>query len=281
MRRLVFILCLLVSSLLGNATNCGEQYFIGSRVSIGICKNYSRGLDAVSLYYKGVVKALDDYIALRVERGELKDKKFDIYMSDPILTRPHYALSQSKKAYYIMTGNALGLDELICLVDEFAKPNFAPIDLNVWDVYGEEAQEGIERMDRWYKKLLKKELPKTDIDNILEKEYILWQQNEMKVIFNNDKVKCFLGDQEIKHSLMGYPLVIGDRYFLQNANTFEVYEDSRLIKTFRYNTEENYDCHYMQAEVYDKWINIELYYNIKYSYSYDKNRFYLLESEND
>ena len=279
MRRVILIVFLFVSCLSGIATNCGEQYFIGSRVAIGVCKNYSRGLDAVSLYYKGVVKALDDYIALRIERGELEDKKFDIYMSDPILTRPHYTLNQSKKAYYIITGNALDLDELICLVDEFTKPNFVSIDLNVWDVYGEEAQEGIERMERWYDALLKKELSQADIDSVLNKEHILWQKNEMKVIFHNDKVKCFLGEQELEHSLMGYPLVIHDRYFLQNANTFEVYEDSRSIKTFRYNTEENYDCHYMQAEVYDKWINLELYYNIKYSYSYDKNRFYLLESE--
>jgi len=196
------------------ATDCSDRYFNEKYINLAICKNHGRGIEEASLYYKGVTKALNDYIALRIERGELQDKKFEVYMLDPILTRPHIFLTQSKKGYHIMTGRAHDLDELMSMVDEFSKPDFTAIDVIV-DSYDEkEYNRQVKQMERLEERLFEKPLSKTATDFIKNKEYIIHQQNKLKLVYVDDKVKCFIDDKEIQTELKGLPWVVQDRYIL-------------------------------------------------------------------
>ncbi|MBB4034664.1 hypothetical protein GGR21_000551 [Dysgonomonas hofstadii] len=280
MRLLLLMFCTVYTSL--QATECADRFFIEKHVNLAICKNHARGLEEAALYYSGVAKALDDYIALRIERGELQDKKFEIYMLDPILTRPHIFLTQSKKGYHIMTGRAHTLDELLCMVDEFSKLDFTAIDVIV-DSYDEKEYDRQEQqLDKLEKRLFGKQLPQTDIELIKNKEYITHQQNKLKLVYKNDKVKCLIDEVEIQTELKGLPWNIQDRYIFQECGVFKVYQDSALIKTFRYQGNDEWECEYMDyAEVFNKWVNFRLYGYNQYSYSYDKNRFYYTGDKKD
>lgn len=260
------------------ATVCADKFFLEQHVNLAICKNHGRGLEKASLYYKGVTKALSDYIGLRIKRGELQDKKFEIYMLDPILTRPHFSLTQSSKGYYIQTGRALSLDELISLVDEFTQPGFTAIDMGLWEYKDEQDYDRqTRRLERLEERLFNKDLSQDDIGIIKNTEYIISQQNGLKITYINDKVRCFIQGNEIEAELTGLPFVINDRYILQESGVFKVYEGSVLIKTFRYSDDE-WDSEHMEAEVYNKWVNFG---NPQYSYSYDKNRFYYTGTKKD
>lgn len=279
LKKIVALLFFTISCVVAQATVCSDRFFLERHVNLAICKNHGRGLEEASLYYKGVTKALNDYIELRIKRGELQDKKFEIYMLDPILTRPHFSLTQSSKGYYIQTGRALSLDELISLVDEFTQPGFTAIDMGLWEYKDEQDYDRqTKRLERLEERLLNKNLPQEDISIIKNTTYIIHQQNDLKITYINDKVRCFIQDEEIKVDLKGIPWVINDRYILQESYVFKVYEGSALIKTFRYSDEE-WDSEYMEAEVYSKWVNFGLYGNPQYSYSYDKNRFYYTGNE--
>lgn len=290
MKRLIVIFFVLAICAQAKATYCADRYFSAQYVKLCICKNHGRGLDAEQLYYKGAVKALNDYIVQKIERGELEDKEFNIYMYDPILTRPHYTLTQSPKSYYIQTGRALTLKELIAVVDEFSQPNFTAVDVGVWGPSENTSKYNKQELEELYEKqektlmrledrIFEREI--SDANTISDKEYLLWQQNNMKIIFCNDSVKCFLHDKEVKHSLMGYPHVMKDRYILQNGKTFQVYQDSTLIKIFKYSDEDIYNTYYMDVEIYEQWANFIQYAKPQYSYSYNKNRFYEIEEQDE
>lgn len=267
----LFITCIQLKASVGI-----DKFFIEPNAIIAVSKNYARGLEEAGLYYRGVTKALSDYIAIRIERGELKNKPFEIYLNDAIISCPHFSLTQNPRAYFIQTGRVLSLNELMCLVDEFTKPGFTAIDL--WVCGGDDKIEE-ETFNRIEKRLLSKQLPKADIDAIKSKEHTIFELNELTLRYKNDSVICYINDIEVKHKLAGLPIAINDRYILQECGVFRVYQHSELIKTFKYKNEDLWYCDYMHAEVFSKWINFtgDGSY-VGYSYSYDKNRFYLIEN---
>jgi len=282
MKRIGLFLLFCIGCICLQATVCSDRYFNEKHLNLAICKNHGRGLEEAALYYKGVAKALNDYIALRIERGELQDKKFEIYMLDPILTRPHIFLTQSKKGYYIMTGRSHTLNELLCMVDEFSRSDFTAIDVIVDSSDEKEYNRQEKQLERLVKRLFEKQLSQTDIDFIKNKEYIIHQQNKLRLVYNNDKVKCFIDDKEIQTELKGLPWVVQDRYILQECGVFKVYQDSEIIKTFRYQNADEWECEYMDGtEVFSKWINFRMYGYNQYSYSYHKNRFYYTGDKKD
>ncbi len=263
------------------ATECSDRYFLEKHLNLAICKNHGQGLEEAALYYEGVAKALNDYIALRIERGELEDKKFEIWMLDPILTQPHISLTQSKKGYYISTGRAHSLHELMCMIDEFTSPGFISMHFGIWDYEDERGYDRKTRqMERIEERLFSKELLQPDLDIIKNKEYITYQQNKLKLVYLNDTVRCFIANKEIPSKLKGLPWNIRDRYILQECGVLKVYQESVLIKTFRQKDIEEWDCEYMyEVQVFDKWVNFDAYNNLEYSYSYDKNRFYIVRRD--
>lgn len=295
MGRIIVILVCLSSFITVGATNCADRYFIEKDIALYVCHNYGRGAEADAIYYRGATKALSDYIQLRKDRGELKNKQFHIQMYSSILTQPHYHLSQSNQGYYIMTGRHLNLVELMKLIDKFSEPDFISLDIDISEVYneieGETEEEKEKRRDKIWsmfelneKKLFEKTILQEDMDYILDKEHITWQQGKMKFVYSKDRVKCLLQDKKIEHQPIGYPCVIQNRYILQECGFFKVYdEDATLLKVMQ-NQGDTSHCEYpFEPIVYNKWVNFryDSYGEIKYSYSYDKNRFYLLESEND
>jgi len=277
-RKILLLLILCIGHVYSEATVCADRFFFEQHVILGICKNHGRGLGKAALYYEGVAKALNDYIALRIERGELKDKKFDIYMLDPILTRPHIELVQNKKTYFIRSGEALSLQELMCLIDEFTQPDFTALDLGLWEYENETDYDRKSRqLERVKRRIFGKQLLEEDINTIRNREYVFHQQGKLKMIYQNDKVKYFIDNKEIEIDPIGLPSLVGDRYIFQECGVFKVYQDTTLVKTFRHSDEDEWDCEYIGADVYNKWVNFDTYGEYMYSYSYDKNRFYRIE----
>lgn len=275
--KMKLLLLFFVITTTAHATNCSDRFYFEKYVMLGVCKNYGRGMDEAELYYKGVLKAVNDYIALRVERCELENKPFDIYMLDPILTRPHYELTQNKQSYFIRAGRTLSLDELLKMIDEFTQPRFTAIDVGIWDSENYEKQErtvsAIENI------LFDKELPETDMVLIKSTEYTIFEKNKLKMTYHNDSVKCFINDKEIAHKLRTWPWVIRDRYIFQEGNMLKIYEDTDLVKTFKNNDVDEWDCESLEVSVFDKWVNFEGYGRMQLSYSYDKNRFYVIKKD--
>ena len=224
MKRILIFILISFWALSAKATNCADFYYIEGDVAIYVCKNYGRGIENVNLYYKGVVKALNDYLHLRQERGELEKKKLHISISDPIMSTPCYEFSQSSKDYYISLYGDKTLEQLMVYLDQFSKPGF--IASEIYRPFGVPESEEADRMERAYdrreKELNAIRLPTKDIKAMKEKKHILWQKNGMQVTYQDDKINCYLDDKKIKAQLFSYPWVIQDRFVLQNAYRLDV-----------------------------------------------------------
>lgn len=265
-----------------HATVCADQFFVEKHVVLGVCKNHARGLSQAEVYYKGVAKVLNDYIKLRIERGDLKNKRFDIYMLDPVLTRPHYEMVQNSTTYFIRSGQDLSLKELMSLIDEFTQIGFTAIDIGVWGTNEKEYDAQTRQIERFEKRIFNKNLPQADIDTVLNNEYIIFEKNKLKMIYKNDIVQTFIDGESITIDMTGWPNVIRDRYIFQGLGFFKIYQDTTLIKTFKFQVKDWYDCEYMDARVFSKWINYSMCGIPLYSYSYDRNRFIdISENNND
>ena len=272
-----FAILLLLLMSAGNirATNCSDQLFMEKHVNLNLCQNYARD-NALSLQYKARTRALSDYVALKIEQGKLKDKKFEISIYDPILSHPHVELSQSKKAYYVLIGgNFPNLEELMVIVDRFTAPDFKYIDINHLNFDNEEDREKEhKRLERFYNRQLSEE------DKQLKLEHTVWQSGMLSIHYQSDKLSYIMSNDTLPVTVTTVPAVIRDRYIIPTAvddtDYFLVYQDSVQIKQFKlpvafYNGR-------FEGYVYDKWINFAYYdEHIYYSYSYDENRFYYFE----
>ena len=274
---ILFSLLLLVSAGNVKASNCSYQLFIEKHANLNLCQNYMRD-NSLSLLYKARTKALSDYIALKIEHGKLKDKKFEIEIYDPILSHPHVQLSQSKTAYYVLTGGKyINLEELMVIVDRFTDPKFSYIEINHLNFDSKKDKEKEEkRLDRFYKRQLSED------DKQLKFEYTMWQSGLLSIHYQSDKLSYVLANKTLPIKVKTKPAVIHNRYIIPTAlegdyaiDYFFVYQDSVQIKKFK--LFEMLDEESTKGHVYDKWVNIGYSNRYFYSYSYDENKFYYFD----
>ncbi|NDV65841.1 hypothetical protein [Bacteroides sp. 224] len=273
--RLLLLLFFLTSARFVQATDCSYHYFIEKHVNLSVCRNHGRFSTFDILYYKGAAKSLSDYIAIRIKQGELENKNFEIELYDPILSQPQLLLTQGKKGYHIMAQH-LRIEQLMQLADEFSKPEFKILNLNVANLYGEENEKQYNRIISQMENILDRELS-TDMKNVLTKTHTLWEQGALKIQYAKGELYYELHGKRLNEQVNGgMPGVIQNRYILQLPKHFVVYEDSLLCKKIEI---DNSDIWYgdMSVEVTGKWINFLYWDEYRYSYSYDKNRFYKVE----
>ena len=264
-----------------NATNCSYQLFIEKHVNLDLCQNYGRN-KTLFLLYKARTKALSDYVATKIEQGNLTDKKFEIQIYDPILSQPHVQLSQSKKAYYVIVcGKYPNLEELMMIVDRFTDPDFSYLEISYQNSDNEKDREKeYKRFEHFFNRQLSEE----DKQLKLKHTHIVWQSGLLSMHYQDDKLSYILANKTLPLMVKGLPAVIRDRYIIPTAiddnyyiDYFFVYQDSVQIKKLKLpKILEEEDA---QGYVYDKWVNFGYSSDryLYYSYSYDKNRFYYFD----
>ena len=127
MKTFLGFLLFLVLSVNSGATESNPHYFIEKHINLNLCQYHVR--ESLDLLYATRVEAINEYIAVKIERGELDDKKFEISMDDPDLSLRYMEMINSPKAYYVTVGNIhLDLERLKRIVDACCNPSFKYIE---------------------------------------------------------------------------------------------------------------------------------------------------------
>ena len=74
MKTFLGFLLFLVLSVNSGATESNPHYFIEKHIKLNLCQYQVR--ESLVLLYSTRVEAINEYMAVKIERGELDDKKF-------------------------------------------------------------------------------------------------------------------------------------------------------------------------------------------------------------
>lgn len=280
-RRIIFFTGFVLLCFRMHATECSDVYYLEEHINFRHCQYHYR--ESVSLEYRARIRAVNDYIAYKKERGEWCDKKIEMKMED-WLSIPYFSVTKASKAIYIYVGGTrIDLEFLMRIIDILANPDFKYFEFNVEDMTGDDYHEELnKRLNRYDGKR------EENLGAIFKKEYVMWQENALRINYNweTDKLEYALFGETLPFKVVAFlPSVIRDRYIIPvaeepqyYASHLYVYQDSVLIKKFKlHGNSDYYEEEFLHGIVYDKWVDFCRYNSCKYSYSYDKNRFYFFD----
>jgi hypothetical protein len=264
-KQILAIILFLISWQWVDATECVDRIFKEEKINLYLCQNYTNYRETRSLLFKARTKVLNDYIKMKIEKGELADKKFEIQIHDAILTYPHLELTQGKNGYFVALSGFPELSELISIIDYYTRPDWTPYITGDYQKISSETI--IWRINHFYEKY-------TSLNTIAHDPFVIWSENEVRLEYSNDHLKYFIDDTALTVSATSsLPVRMKDRYLLFQSDSIFVFHGKELIQTFRTGDSIPEDYY---IYIYDKWVNIchGGEHNWLYSYSYDKNQFY-------
>lgn len=261
---LFFVLLINIS----NATVCAYSYFKEACVTTELCQNHYQ-TDIVQYRVKAYTIILNKYILKLRQQGLLKDKKFLIGLGDPIMSSGIWAY-EGEKYYHIFYPDFKGIVTFMGIVTLFANPEFKGMEIVLNEKY--DYYKGVVWLDD--------NLPKILDSTILNSEITVWEKDELKVNYMNEKLHFVLNNILLDMQVdICMPAQVNDRFILLSegkvyaiSNNGVFLSSTELPDDFEIDTSEN-------IESYSKWVNI--YSNDKktaVSYSYEKNRFYVIDN---
>ncbi|SHE38348.1 hypothetical protein [Dysgonomonas macrotermitis] len=271
MRKLFFIICFIISVSQAKATVCVDRTFKEEHLNLYLCQNYSSFRETLGLLYQARAKVLNDYIAEKISRGELKEKRFEIAIYDQNTTSPRMEISQGQNGYFVDVSGYLSLDELIALVDYFASSEWKPLFTPSYEE-SDYSERSIRIKERFFEKYKPRNRQETDPVEV-------WSSGDIKLIYSSDQLSYFWDNTKLNTDTdTNLPVQIKDRYIFFSNSRIVVYTDKKVIKTL--DISDSSFSEDLTVEPYDNWVNIGWSAdNWLYSYSYDKNRFYKLETK--
>ena len=251
------------------ATECVEKTFKEEHLNIYLCQNYSNYNETRTLLFKARAQILNDYIAQKIQAGQLQNKKIEIQLYDPLLTYNHLDISQGKNGYFVTYSGFASIQQLKTFIDYFTDPNWAPFFTSDFQKVSSET--------------ISKQINKFFLDNTTSKiessQLNVWSLDHLKLDYVNDTLKYFVNSIELKIAASSsLPIKVIDRFLLFQNDAIFVLQGQEILKTLRIEKPitEDYDIY-----VYAKWVNIcnGGQDNWVYTYSYEKNKFHKRKTE--
>jgi hypothetical protein len=267
MKLKLLLLIYIMATGLSRATECADRFFKEGRVSLYLCQNYSNYNETRALLFKARTKALNEYIEKKVKQHALQNKKFEIRIYDQVLTYPQLELTQSKKGYFITISGFPSLQQLVTLVNYFAKPNWKPFFTANFEKEGGNVI--FAQIDSFFSG---NAIP--DLDFSEQLPLIIWEKGNIRLDYAADKLSYWVAATQLTiKPTSSLPVLIKDRVLLFQSDSIFVLEGAEIIKQIKIDEPipGDYDIYSFSG-----WVNIcdGGHDNWVYSYSYDKNKFY-------
>ena len=265
MKYLITALLFLMFCTTAKATHCVDTVYQKAKITLYLCQNGSEFNETRALLYEARTKVLNDYIQEKIDKGELKEKKFEIRING--ITPGYLILTIEENCYYVYLSGYPTLQELIVVVDYFSKPDWKPFWASVDD---ENAQK---RIDDFYVQNTKSEM-------VSYKPFVIWKKDSINLEYAGDSLRYLINDIPLPFLITSsLPVKIHDRYLFFQRDGIFVMQDMQIIQSFEIDkswkdTSEDFGIYVCSKEVVicfcwattkDRWM---------YRYSYDENRFY-------
>jgi len=263
---LLFILLLIFYNAV-KATECVDRVFKADKVNVHLCQNYSNYHETTSLLFKARTTVLSTYIQERIKTGQLKDKLFEIYIYDQVLTYQHLELKKDQNAYVVNLSGYPTLQQLATFVDYFTKADWKPF------VTGDYQKVSHDIISKQIEQFFSDNSP-SPLTAIPQDTPSIWRKGDLHLDYFNDQLKYYIGSTPLSiRPTSSLPVNINDRVILFQSDSIFVLKGRDIILQIKIDKpiEEDYDIY-----TFNQWVNIcnGGQDNWVYSYSYDKNKFF-------
>lgn len=280
-KAIVYISLFLIFCTTAKATVCEDRVFQKEKIELSLCSNYGRIGERGYLLFEARTKVLNDYIKNKIARGKLEDKKFRISIQDPIYMR-YLFLGRAESGCFLdidMSGFSWPtLEQLIRLVDYFARPDWEPIDFSHWRRKNETEEEFKKRIQTAEQKI--SVLFGSEVEQVEFQPFIIWERDGVSLKYSGDGLKYVINGTPLPFKVNStLPVRIHDRFLFFESEYIHVVQGMEVIKTHRiefepysFNLGEDYVI-FIDSE----WVNICWHYDKDscfYRYSYTENKFY-------
>ena len=233
-----------------------------------------------SLPIKGLAVLLEQYVAARIDRGELPSTvHFEILGTTgywawlaPVPT----CLTRSQSSYSIYTED-LSLRNLVRLVEFSASERWRSF---CYDRGDPSKTPGlIPRLEQTLERILDEAVGEPDLSFFAGRRAVVYRVGELAVIYQDGRLFYELAGKELGVPPEGFlPVQVGDRYILQSRHAAVVFEAGAVIARHPLpGGEEEVECdstYSRLARAYPKWANVTCGPKAVLSYSAERNRFY-------
>jgi len=193
------------------ATECVEKTFKEEHLNIYLCQNYSNYNETRTLLFKARAQILNDYIAMKIQSGQLQNKKIEIQLYDPLLTYNYLNISQGKKGYFVTYSGFASIQQLKTFIDYFTDPNWKPFFTSDFEKVSSET--------------ISKQIEQFFLDNKTSKieasQLNVWSLDHLKLDYLNDTLQYFVQASALPIAASSsLPIKIKDRYLLFQTTLF-------------------------------------------------------------
>ena len=251
MKQYFIALFLLIFCTNAKATFCIDRTYQEEKINLYLCQNHSCFNETRSFLFKARVKVLNNYIKDKIAKGELQDKKFEIQIYDEVLTAPDLRLTQGKNGYFVTLTGFPSLQNLMTVVDYFAKSNWEPVLLgdDFYTVGGEIIKR---RINNFYKQ-------NTTSKSFSYQPFSVWRKDEVSLEYSDDSLRYLFNETPLSFlTNLSLPVKIRDRFLFFQSDSIFVVQNMQTIKSLKIDillkdTSEDFDIY-----VFPKWVNIGL-----------------------
>jgi hypothetical protein len=225
---IILVICsILLVPATTKASNCEFITFKEEKINLAVCSNYGRIGETGYLLFEARVKVLNNYIKDKIAKGELKDKKFEIAIQDPVYMQ-YLNITQGKNGYFVsMSGFPWPtLEKLITIVDYFAKPDWTPL---IAYFHGDEneTEEAQERRFNAYGRRIDN-LFKSNINKkpIAYQPFTIWERDGVALEYAGDSLRYSVAGTIMPFKTNStLPVKIQDRYIFFQQDSIFVLQD--------------------------------------------------------
>jgi hypothetical protein len=223
------------------------------------------------LHYKGMTKVLNDFVVDLIDKGKLKNKKFEISAGGKDFGgTPSIEVSQNESSYFVIIHGEFTLKRMVRIIYYFASPDWNSFCTDRKEISAEYNKQLSKTFDR----ILDAHVKDTDMSFFVDKEVEVLTIDSLKIKYAADSLFYELNGLRLKERPDNpIPIKLKNRFFITNNDIIVVYENGKPISSSK--IPHCLDCvHSLYWQPGSEWLNLLNDGKYLLSYSYKKNKFF-------
>ena len=233
--KIVLTLCCIIvfyADLL-SASQIHYKYVEYQNIIIRLAYQSNNSWNTILPLYKGIGYILNDRVSELKNEGRIKDKRFHIKLGNPFDQNEMVLdFSESDDSYYFQTYGALGLGELLKVIEYFSQESWSSYYYSYNQLDHGSVSEFSEKVNEKLTEILSKIDLTVTLDKYAQEEIVVEELFDLRYIYSNESLKYSIGSTQLPIIPNGHrPEFIGGFYYFIDDGFLFVYKGESLLSS--------------------------------------------------